>query len=163
MKRSPIKTQRGPQPMRRDRSAEFLSFVVAPPSNAVMVRADGAARLVVAVPKECVIEEHPAYMTTVRGMACYRCGVAGFTQFCHADEGKGLSIKTDCRRGWPGCGPCGGFPGCHWVIGTSGIFTREFKRAFEAQAGKATRAAVHSIRMWPLDLPAWPEDTKDPA
>jgi hypothetical protein len=33
-------------------------------------------------------------MAVVRRMRCARCGIKGFTQFCHSDEGKGMGIKV---------------------------------------------------------------------
>lgn len=109
------------------------------------------------MPKENVIEEHAAYMAIVRTMACAWCGIRGFTQFCHSDEGKGMGLKTDCRRGWPGCGPHNGEPGCHWYIGTSGVLGREARRTFEARASRRTRELVIRSGKWPASLPRWPE------
>lgn len=110
----------------------------------------------VAVPKENALQ-HEGYMAAVRKLACDRCGIVGFTQFCHADEGKGQSIKTDCRRGWPGCGPHGDTMGCHYLVGTSGTLTREERRAYEAEAGARTRRAIRETGAWPANLPLWGE------
>lgn len=111
----------------------------------------------VSVPKQNALQNE-AYMAAVRKLPCARCGVVGFTQFCHADEGKGLGIKTDCRLGWPGCGPHGDEPGCHWFVGTSGRMKREDRRAFEAQAGLETRREIVALGAWPATLPPWPAD-----
>ncbi|MEO8391208.1 hypothetical protein [Polaromonas sp.] len=81
-----------------------------------------------------------------------------FTQFCHSDEGKGERIKTDVRRGWPGCGPRAGIPGCHWFIGTSGTLPREERRAFEDRAAAHARAEVRRRGWWPATLPYWLDD-----
>lgn len=106
-------------------------------------------------PKEHVIQ-HAAYMRLVRAMPCANCGVVGYTQFCHADEGKGMAIKTDCRLGWPGCSPHGvGNPGCHYVIGTSGILPRSVKRELEWRYGQQTRRAILAAGTWPNTLPKW--------
>ena len=56
-----------------------------------------------AIPKDGPLQ-HEGYIAQVRRLPCIRCGVVGFSQFCHADEGKGMALKTDCRLGWPGCG-----------------------------------------------------------
>jgi hypothetical protein len=109
-------------------------------------------------PKEDAIQSE-AYMAIVRKLPCMRCGIVGFTQFCHADEGKGMGIKTDCRRGWPGCGPHGDEPGCHWVVGTSGQLPREEKRETEDGYGRRTRGTVLALGLWPKSLPLWPEAT----
>lgn len=115
------------------------------------------ARMSVPVPKVIPLD-HKGYMAAVRKLPCYRCGVVGFTQFCHRDEGKGMGTKTDCREGWPGCGPHHGEPGCHWLIGTSGRFLRCERRGFELEAGIATRATIHNAGLWPANLPAWAGD-----
>lgn len=109
------------------------------------------------VPKEEILES-AAYEKVVRQLPCDRCGIIGFSQFCHSDEGKGMGLKTDVRRGWPGCGPRPGEPGCHYYVGTSGSMPREDKREFEAEASARTRAKVREMGMWPLRLPAWPTD-----
>lgn len=109
-------------------------------------------------PKEDALQ-HEGYMALVRKLPCARCGIyrPGLIQFCHADEGKGMGIKTDCRRGWPGCGPHDGDPGCHWYVGTSGRMTRQERRAFEAQAGAEARTAILDSGLWPKSLPLWRE------
>lgn len=152
MKRSPFKVRR-PAP----RAAKQIGpeYTLRPRSVAVAVA--GPARATVAVPKTAPIQ-HLGYMAAVRKLPCYRCGAVGLTQFCHADEGKGMGIKTDCRLGWPGCGPRGGEPGCHWLIGTSGRFIRAERRVFELDAGIATREAIRTLGQWPANLPAWADD-----
>lgn len=101
--------------------------------------------------------DHQGYMKLVRGLPCARCGWfrKGGIQFCHADEGKGMGAKTDCRLGWPGCGPHDGLPGCHYLIGTARILPKEERREFERQAGANTRTAILDAGMWPARLPLW--------
>jgi hypothetical protein len=113
------------------------------------------------MPKEGAIE-HEGYKALVRLMACRHCGIVGYTQFCHADMSKGQSIKTDCRRGWPGCGPHtlpdGSIdPGCHWRIGTARIFPKQERRELEEQYGRETRDAIERDGLWPKDLPRFGE------
>ena len=107
-------------------------------------------------PKENAITS-PAYQAAVRQLPCMRCGIVGFTQFCHADEGKGMGIKTDDRRGWPGCGPHGQEPGCHWYVGTSGNLKQAERRALEAAYAAKTRALVLAQGNWPKKLPPFNE------
>lgn len=104
------------------------------------------------IPKENALQ-HQAYMDIVRSLPCIRCGKAPRSQFCHADEGKGTGIKTDCRRGWPGCAFC------HHLIGTSGTFDRETKRRIEQDYGQRTRGTVLLGGLWPMTLPKWTETT----
>jgi hypothetical protein len=98
-----------------------------------------------------------AYRKVVRSLPCIRCGILGFTQFCHSDEGKGMGLKTDDRRAWPGCGPHGDTMGCHHYVGTSGSMPRAEKRVFEETSSSITRATVLLLGLWPKNLPLWPE------
>jgi hypothetical protein len=104
--------------------------------------------VVVACPKENALQ-HAGYMDAVRGLPCARCGHPPRSQFCHADEGKGLGIKTDCRRGWPGCAAC------HFLVGSTGILGQSGRRVFELEAGARTRAQVIALGLWPARLPMW--------
>lgn len=116
------------------------------------------AAMVMSLPKRHPLQ-HEAYMAAVRKLPCYRCGIVGITQFCHADLSKGTGIKTDCRLGWPGCGPdFMGNAGCHHLVGSTGQLGKEGRRAFEKEAGDATRALIRSMGLWPASLPAWPGD-----
>lgn len=155
MKRSGFKVQRPPG-ARLAKVAKQIGaeYTLRPREVAVAVAAMVPA---VPVPKEGAIQ-HEGYMAAARKLPCARCGIAGFTQFCHADEGKGERIKTDCRRGWPGCGPHGTEPGCHWLVGSSGRLGKAGRREFEAEAGRLTREAIRFMGQWPATLPAWADD-----
>lgn len=108
-----------------------------------------------AAPKENALQ-HAGYMEAVRDLGyCMLCRRSCRPQFCHADMGKGERIKTDVRRGWPGCGPGPWGPGCHWLVGTSGTYTKEERRALEEDLGQRTRAAVIAAGTWPARLPKW--------
>jgi hypothetical protein len=109
-------------------------------------------------PKENALQ-HSAYMDLVRAMRCAHCGRPPRSDFCHADFGKGTGIKTDCRRGWPGCkdDPGANREGCHTLIGSRGVFTKEQRRALEERYGAQTRAAIIAAGAWPARLPRWPE------
>lgn len=104
--------------------------------------------VVVALPKENVIQ-HAGYMDVVRGLSCHRCNRPPRSQFCHADESKGMAIKTDCRLGWPGCAEC------HYFVGSTGKMGREGRRQFELEAGQRTRARIIAAGLWPANLPNW--------
>lgn len=111
----------------------------------------------------CRPKERPvvseAYRDLVRAMPCMHCGRPPRSQFCHADQSKGMGMKTDDRRGWPGCGPdlATGQPGCHWLIGTSGRIPKEQRRELEALYGAQTRTVIIEAGKWPKNLPPWRE------
>lgn len=116
----------------------------------------GGSTALVAAPKECVLES-AAYENLVRAMPCAHCGRPPRSQFCHADLGKGLGIKTDVRRGFPGCGPHNHEPGCHWLLGSSGRIPRAERRDLEARYAAQTRTAILAAGMWPKSLPLFTE------
>lgn len=112
----------------------------------------------VAAPKESMLES-AAYEAAVRNLGyCVRCGRTCRPQFCHADMGKGQSIKTDVRRGWAGCGRWSPMdPGCHYVVGTSGTLPKAERRAEDERLGRLTRDAVRKAGTWPKGVPDWVE------
>ena len=114
-----------------------------------------------AAPKDDPIQ-HESYMRLVRKLPCAHCGIEGPNQFCHSDEGKGTGIKSDCRLGWPGCGPRVDAPGCHYLIGTQRIYPKEERRALEARMARETRDRIRLMGLWPKGLPAWPGDESPP-
>lgn len=132
--------------------------VTAPPAPprrseraAVMARSDQPAR---PAPKVRPIES-PLYRELVRQLPCARCGHVGATQFCHADQGKGMARKTDDRMGWAGCGPHDATLGCHYLIGSSGHYPKERRRCLEQLYARWTRQQIIDAGLWPDDLPAF--------
>lgn len=153
MRRTPI-TRRAPSGWRRpepqDRSSEFLLHVMPRPSDAVMAR-DLAARTPMVVDKANPLDCEP-YRRYVAALPCWMCHVERYSQAAHADETKGMSIKSDDRTCYPACGPRPVLgrpgvldPGCHWLLGTSGKYGREERRLLEARAGAETQ---QRLRDW---------------
>ena len=97
-------------------------------------------------PKENATQ-HARYMAAVRLLPCAHCGIAGPSQFCHSDEGKGMGIKSDCRQGWPGCAHC------HDMVGTQRIYDKATRRRVEADMAAQTRRQITAMGLWPADLP----------
>lgn len=147
-------------PMARGSGFKRPAWLPAPPAPPRRVERSGVivpvSDIVVTVDKVNALQ-HQGYMALVRKLPCARCGVVGFSQFCHADFGKGTGIKTDCRRGWPGCGPRPGIPGCHFFVGTSGTLPQAERRAVELEYAIKTRALILAAGTWPKRLPLWAE------
>lgn len=117
-------------------------------ARGVIERVIGAAP---AVEKEGAIQS-PAYERAAKALGyCMRCDKhstgAGSLDFCHADLGKGQGLKTDSRRGWPGC------RSCHECVGRE--LSRAARRAVEYLLGVMTRAAIDEAGTWPKRLPRW--------
>lgn len=113
---------------------------------------DLAARAPMVIDKERPLDCE-AYRKYVAALPCWLCHIEGYSQAAHADEGKGMAIKSDDRTCYPACGPHSSahgqammiYPGCHWLIGTSGTFTRDHRRHIEALAGAETQ---QRLRDW---------------
>jgi hypothetical protein len=133
----------------------FMPVATAPPRrverSGVIARVSG---IVAPIEKENALQ-HKSYMALVRKLPCAHCGIVGFSQFCHADMGKGTGIKTDSRRGWPGCRPHGDTMGCHYLIGSTGTLGQAERRRLEEQYGVRTREAILGGGVWPARLPLW--------
>lgn len=95
--------------------------------------------------------QHQGYMAAVRRLGyCMRCKTICRPQFCHADFGKGTGIKTDVRRGWPGC------DSCHRLVGSSGVMRKETRRSEEQRLAAETRREILRRGWWPKTLEVWP-------
>jgi hypothetical protein len=139
----------------REEKAERIKPVLAPLTRPARY-ASPSNDLTFTAPKENALQ-HEGYMAVVRKLPCARCGVIGFSQFCHSDEGKGMGIKTDCRRGWPGCGPHGDTMGCHYLLGSTGTMSRDERRRLEDEYAAKARAEIVRLGVWPKNLPSWVE------
>jgi hypothetical protein len=143
-------------PMNRGNGFKRPTYVPPPaPPQRPIVRKVSYAPPEVSFPvtKECALQ-HQGYINAVRGLPCARCGRAPRSQFCHGDMDKGMGIKTDCRRGWPGC------PECHYFVGTSGTLPKEARRLLEAVYAQQTREKIIAAGLWPKRLPIWTESTQ---
>lgn len=94
--------------------------------------------MVVASPKDDILRSK-RYLQRVAALPCFNCGIEGISQAAHADEGKGMSIKTSDDTCYPLCGTTPGNPGCHHRIGTAGMFTKDERRRFEKLAAEDTK------------------------
>lgn len=97
------------------------------------------------------------YLMLVAKLPCCLCGRVGRSQAAHADEGKGMGLKSDDRTAFPLCATEPGSPGCHDRMGTLGAYTREQRRALEKEFGAKTRATIVAQGLWPRGLPLWEE------
>jgi len=103
-------------------------------------RNDGKARmtLVMPRPKDAPVRDE-AYRRRVAALPCAHCGRPPPSQCAHADEGKGMGIKSSDLDTYPACADAPGRVGCHSLIGASGMFTREQRRHLERTYAERTR------------------------
>lgn len=99
-------------------------------------------------PKQAALRSK-AYRLLVAALPCAHCGVIGYSQAAHADQGKGMGLKSSDDTCYPACGPHFRdglwLAGCHWEIGTSGAYTRQARRDLEARYAAQTRAKLGMI------------------
>lgn len=119
-----------------------------PTPRAPVLRVVPARLETVSFPKENALQ-HLGYINLVRALPCAHCFKLPRSQFCHTDLGKGRGIKTDCRRGWPGCAAC------HELIGSTGKLGKAERRRIEALYAAETRAKIIAAGKWPKRLPLW--------
>jgi hypothetical protein len=96
----------------------------------------------------------PAYLAAVRSMPCFACGVVGYSQAAHPNEGKGMATKADDNRAFPMCGPRPGEAGCHALLDQGGRLNKDERREFERQAGRRTYEQLRSMGKVPMGMPA---------
>jgi hypothetical protein len=94
----------------------------------------------------------PKYLRVVAQMECAHCGLPGYSQAAHADQGKGMGIKGDDRYTYPACAPRPGVPGCHMQIGTLAMYDKEQRRDIERIMVAATMRKVEALGLWPLGV-----------
>lgn len=109
------------------------------------------ARLTVPLPKERPVRSE-AYRRAVASLPCALCGIEGYSNACHGDAGKGLSIKSGDLTCWPGCVDRPGVIGCHSRIGALAELAREERRAFERRLAISTQDEVLRRGLWPAGL-----------
>jgi hypothetical protein len=146
MKRSGFKR---PALVSKDRSEEFTSYQA--PKTSARIAA-------ILQPAESRPKQEPvrseAYRRLVAALPCAYCHRPGPSQAAHANEGKGMGIKTDDRTCFPMCGPGFHGSGCHSELDQGGLFKdKETRRGWERMAGVWTRARIQADGNWPKGLP----------
>ena len=79
------------------------------------------------------------YRRLVSSLPCAHCGRPGPSQAAHADMGKGMGIKTSDLTCYPLCADSPGRRGCHALIGSDAMFSRDQRRRLERRYAEDTR------------------------
>ena len=112
------------------------------PLQAALRVADTRSRLTITLPKNPP-KRSETYRRWVATRPCEHCGKVGATQAAHADEGKGMAMKSDDETCFPLCVTC------HTGIGSQGWFKREHRRSLEKRYALQTQMAAKSCGQWP--------------
>lgn len=123
------------------------------PRAAVMVNAASGAR---PVPKETALRSE-RYRRAVASLPCAYCGIEGYSQHAHENEGKGARTKLDDRRAMPLCCARPGIEGCHAAFDQYRLIPggREAHIALGRALAAMTRAHLNSMGLWPAGIPQY--------
>ena len=94
-----------------------------------------------------------AYRRAVASLPCIHCGIEGYSQCAHANTGKGTGTKSSDTESFPLCACQPGRRGCHSLFDQGALFSKEARRAKEAEWVAKTRLQILSSGLWPARLP----------
>ena len=153
MKRSPFKPR---STHREARDPDRLRSV-----PTVTPGAFRAPQPVATTPAEPVTKDAPvrseAYRRAVASLPCAICGVPGYSQAAHANQGKGMGMKACDLTCFPACGPRPGFQGCHAALDQGALFLKAVRREMEPVWAADTRRKIQAMGLWLKGLPV-PDD-----
>lgn len=142
------------KPMKR---TGFKSPARAPRAPVVVVpltKAPNYARTSVAapVPKATPVRSEP-YRRLVASLPCINCGIEGFTQHAHANQGKGMALKVCDLLAFPLCADRPGQVGCHTGHDQGALLPRSVRREVEQEWARRTVRFLIGAGRWPAGLP----------
>ena len=123
--------------------------------NSVVPRAANlgpSTRAAPPIPKAAPVRSE-AYRRAVASLPCAICGVPGYSQAAHANQGKGMGMKTCDLTCFPACGPRPGFQGCHAALDQGALFTKAVRRELEPVWAADTQRKIQAMGLWPKALP----------
>lgn len=86
-------------------------------------------------------------------MTCAICGVPGYSQAAHANQGKGMGMKACDLTCFPACGPRPGIQGCHAALDQGALFSKAVRRELEPVWAADTQRRIHAMGFWPTSIP----------
>ena len=108
------------------------------------------------IPKAAPVRSE-AYRRAVATLPCAICGVPGYSQAAHANQGKGMGMKAFDLTCFPACGPRPGIQGCHAALDQGALFSKAVRRELEPVWAADTRRKIQAMGLWPKGLPV-PDD-----
>lgn len=98
------------------------------------------------IPKAAPVRSE-AYRRAVATLPCAICGVPGYSQAAHANQGKGMGMKACDLTCFPACGPRPGEQGCHAALDQGALFMKAVRRELEP-----VWAADTMRKLWEMGL-----------
>ena len=164
MKRTGFKRRELPHAAHQDRdqrlaeraaraaSSARATAALVPPSTNAQCSATPAPP----IEKESPLRSEP-YRRLVAALPCANCGIAGYSQHAHENDGKGKGMKVDDRRAMPLCCTRPGIEGCHVAFDQYRLLPggREAHHAQGHAWSEQTRTRIYESGQWPKKLPLW--------
>lgn len=122
--------------------------------NSVVPRAanmESRPRVAAPIPKATPVRSE-AYRRAVTTLPCAICGVPGYSQAAHANQGKGMGMKACDLTCFPACGPRPGFQGCHAALDQGALFTKAVRRELEPVWAADTQRSLLAMGLVPASL-----------
>ena len=132
-----------------ERAARILA--TATPRKAAMHRAESAV--------SPIMKDKPLrserYRRAVASLPCAFCGIEGFSQHAHENDGKGARMKVDDRRAMPLCCDRPSIVGCHSRFDRYELIPggRAAHVALGDELSKKTRITINAAGLWPAGVP----------
>lgn len=161
MSMSDRETRLAENAMRATESAAFTARLNE--QNGIRVLAKTAKRglafeVLVSTAKDKSLRSEP-YRRLVASLPCAFCGVVGYSQHAHENDGKGKGLKVDDRRAMPLCCARPGIEGCHAAFDQYRLVPAG--RAAHIELGhemaRQTRDQIREVGLWPAKVPQWQE------
>lgn len=150
MRRTPINPGKGFKRPERVRTPQPL-YQLARPCRAAVI--DSAS---VPIPKAALVRSEP-YRRLIASLPCIACGIEGFTQHAHGNNGKGMALKTCDLFSFPLCADRPGERGCHAKLDQGSLFQKAVRRIVELEWARRTVLFIVGAGRWPagLAVPDW--------
>lgn len=103
------------------------------------------------IPKTAPVRSE-AYRRAVATLPCAICGVPGYSQAAHANQGKGMGMKACDLTCFPACGPRPGFQGCHAALDQGALFLKAVRRELEPVWAADTQRRLLDMGLVPASL-----------
>jgi hypothetical protein len=89
----------------------------------------------------------------VATLPCVICGLYGYSQAAHANQGKGMGLKACDLTCFPACGPRPGEEGCHAKLDQGALFLKAVRRTLEPAWAADTQRKIYAKGLWPQNIP----------
>ena len=165
MRRTGFKSPKAPEKSQQDREQRLMQRAQA----AMKIVATRAAVIapISSAPAPAALKVKPwrseAYRRAVASLPCICCGIAGYSQHAHENDGKGARMKVDDRRAMPLCCTRPGIEGCHAAFDGYHLLPggREAHHAQGRAWAAQTRKTLTDTGLWPKSVPLWQKGASD--